>query len=114
VIARGDAPLTLVAPSGSGVVKHEHYRSQGPVSLNWDLVYVVRLCYLRKTAIAGGCAGPMVKTDFDLSGAFSGFRTFDFSGLTDRDQGGVLDKSLVRKRIGEMAGQQQTAKALGK
>ena len=61
---------------------------------------------------AGGCAGPKVLTDFDPSAEFSAFRTFAFSGLTDRDQGGVLDNSLLRKRIEEMVGQQLTAKGL--
>ena len=61
---------------------------------------------------AGGCAGPKVLTDFDPSAEFSAFRTFAFSGLTDRDQGGVLDNSLLRKRIEEMVGRQLTAKGL--
>jgi hypothetical protein len=61
---------------------------------------------------AGGCAGPKVLTDFDPSAEFSAFRTFAFSGLTDKDQGGVLDNSLLRKRIEEMVGQQLTAKGL--
>lgn len=61
---------------------------------------------------AGGCAGPKVLTDFDPSAGFSAFRTFAFAGLTDRDQGGVLDNSLVRKRIEEMVGRQLTAKGL--
>jgi hypothetical protein len=61
---------------------------------------------------AGGCAGPKVLTDFDPSVEFAAFSTFAFSGLTDRDQGGVLDNSLMRKRIEEMVGQQLTAKGL--
>jgi hypothetical protein len=61
---------------------------------------------------AGGCVGPKVVTDFDPSAEFSAFRTFAFAGLTDRDQGGVLDNSLLRKRIEEMVGQQLTAKGL--
>jgi hypothetical protein len=61
---------------------------------------------------AGGCAGPKVLTDFDPSAEFSEFRTFAFSGLTDRDQGGVLDNSLLRKRIEEMVDRQLTAKGL--
>ena len=51
-------------------------------------------------------------TDFDPSAEFSAFRTFAFTGLTDRDQGGVLDNSLLRKRIEEMVGQQLIAKGL--
>jgi len=61
---------------------------------------------------AGGCAGPKVLTDFDSSTEFSAFRTFAFAGLTDRDQGGVLDNSLMRKRIEELVGRQLTAKGL--
>jgi hypothetical protein len=61
---------------------------------------------------AGGCAGPKVITDFDPSAEFSAFHTFAFTGLTDRDQGGVLDNSLLRKRIEEIVGQQLTAKGL--
>jgi hypothetical protein len=61
---------------------------------------------------AGGCAGPKVLTDFDPSAEFSAFRTFAFSGLTDRDQRGVLDNSLMRKRIEEMVGRQLIAKGL--
>jgi hypothetical protein len=61
---------------------------------------------------AGGCAGPKVITDFDPSAEFSAFHTFAFTGLTDRDQGGVLDNTLLRKRIEEIVGQQLTAKGL--
>jgi hypothetical protein len=61
---------------------------------------------------AGGCVGPKVHTDHDPSAEFSAFHTFAFTGLTDRDQGGVLDNSLMRKRIEEMVGQQLTAKGL--
>ena len=62
---------------------------------------------------AEGCAGPKVLPDFDPSAEFSAFRTFAFTGLTDRGyEGGVLDNSLLRKRIEEMVGQQLTAKGL--
>jgi hypothetical protein len=62
---------------------------------------------------AGGCAaGPKVITDFDPSAEFSAFHTFAFSGMTDRDQGGVLDNSLMRKRIEEIVGRQLAAKGL--
>jgi len=62
---------------------------------------------------AGGCVGPKVITDFDPSAEFSAFHTFAFSGMTDRrDEGGVLDNSLLRKRIEEMVGWQLTAKGL--
>jgi hypothetical protein len=59
-----------------------------------------------------GCVGPKVQTDFDPAAEFSGFHTYAFTGMTDRDQGGVLDNSLLRKRIEEMVGQQLTAKGL--
>ena len=61
---------------------------------------------------AGGCVGPKVLTDFDPSAEFSAFRTFAFAGLTDLDKGGVLDNSLMRKRIEEIVGQQLVAKGL--
>lgn len=61
---------------------------------------------------AGGCTGPTVRTDFDSSAEFAAFRTFAFEGLTDRDQGGVLDNSLLRKRIEERVGRQLIAKGL--
>ncbi len=61
---------------------------------------------------AGGCVGPKVFTDFDSSAEFSAFRTFSFSGMTEQDQGGVLENSLLRKRIEEIVGQQLTAKGL--
>ena len=61
---------------------------------------------------AGGCVRPDVRTDFDSSAEFSAYRTYAFTGLTDRDQGGVLDNSLLRKRIEDMVRQQLTAKGL--
>ncbi len=61
---------------------------------------------------AGGCAGPKVFIDFDPSAEFSAFRTFALAGPTDRDQGGPLDDSLLRKRIEEMVVRQLTAKGL--
>jgi len=62
---------------------------------------------------AGGCTGPKVITDFDPSAEFSAFRTFAFTGLTARgDEVGVLDNSLLRKRIEAMVDRQLTAKGL--
>ncbi len=61
----------------------------------------------------GGCTGPKVITDFDPSAEFSAFRTFAFTGLKARgDDVGVLDNSLLRKRIEAMVGLQLTAKGL--
>ena len=61
---------------------------------------------------AGGCVGPAVRTDYDSSAEFSAFRTFAFTGLRDRDQGGVFNNSLLRKQIEDMVHQQMTAKGL--
>jgi hypothetical protein len=46
-----------------------------------------------------GCTGPTVRTDFDPEANFGTFRTYAFSGMTDVNQGGLLDNSLVRKEI---------------
>jgi hypothetical protein len=69
-------------------------------------------CLALGLLVAGGCVGPKVLTDFDPSAEFSAFRTYAFAGMTDRDQGGVLDNSLMRKRIEEMVGRELTAKGL--
>jgi hypothetical protein len=63
---------------------------------------------------AGGCAeGPKVLTDFDPSAEFSAFRTFAFSGITDRGyEVVVLDTSPLRRRIKEMVDEQLAAKGL--
>lgn len=63
---------------------------------------------------AGGCAeGPKVVTDFNLSAEFSAFRTFAFSGMTDRGyEVGVSDNSPLRGRIKEMVDEQLVAKGL--
>ena len=59
-----------------------------------------------------GCAGPTVRTDFDPEADFGKFRTYAFAGMTDVNQGGVLDNSLVRKRVERMVGQQLMNKGL--
>src|SRR5215510_13208574 len=61
---------------------------------------------------AGGCVGPDVRIDFDSSAEFSAFRTFAFTGLGDRDQGGVFNNSLSQDQIEEMVRRQMTAKGL--
>ena len=61
---------------------------------------------------AGGCVGPDVRTDFNSSAEFSAFRTFAFTGLRDRYQGGVFNNSLSREQLEEMVRQQMTAKGL--
>jgi len=66
------------------------------------------------TAVAalGGCTGPTVRTDFDPSADFSSFKTYAVAGLTDVNQGGVLDNSLLRKRLEKMVGSQLSNKGL--
>ena len=62
--------------------------------------------------LAWGCVGPTVRTDFDPAADFTTFRTYAFSGMTDLNQGGVLDNSLVRKRLEQMVGEQLAQKGL--
>jgi len=62
---------------------------------------------------AAGCTGPKVITDFDPSVEFSAFRTFAFSGMTDRGyESGESDNSPLRGRIKEMVDEQLAAKGL--
>jgi len=62
---------------------------------------------------AVGCMGPKVITDFDPSAEFSAFRTFAFSGMTDRGyESGESDNSPLRRRIIEMVEEQLAAKGL--
>ena len=61
---------------------------------------------------AWGCTGPRVRTDFDPAADFTTFRTYAFAGMTDLNQGGVLNNSLVRKRLEQMVGQQLSSKGL--
>lgn len=48
---------------------------------------------------SAACTTIDVKTDYDPSVDFGRFRSFTFAGLTDLNQGGVLNNSLTRKRI---------------
>ncbi len=61
---------------------------------------------------AWGCMGPKVRTDFDPAADFTTFRTYAFAGLTDLNQGGVLNNSLMRKRLEQMVGEQLSNKGL--
>ncbi len=63
---------------------------------------------------AGGCAeGPKVVTDLDPSAEFSAFRTFAFSGITDRGyEVGASDNSPLKRRIQDMVDEQLTAKGV--
>jgi hypothetical protein len=56
--------------------------------------------------------GPNVRTDFDPAADFATFRTYAFAGLTDLNQGGVLNNSLIRKRLEQMIGEQLSSKGL--
>ena len=70
------------------------------------------LAILILALIAWGCAEPTVRTDFDSSADFNSFRTYAFAGLTDINQGGVLDNSLIRKRLESMVRTQLSKKGL--
>lgn len=59
-----------------------------------------------------GCTTIDVKTDFDPSADFSRFRTFAFVGLTDLNQGGVLNNSLTRKRLETILSRELSQKGL--
>lgn len=63
---------------------------------------------------AGGCAaGPNVVTGSDPAANFSAFRTFAFSGITDRGhEVGASDHSSLRGRLKEMIREQFAAKGL--
>jgi hypothetical protein len=59
-----------------------------------------------------GCTTIDVKTDFDPSVDFTRFHTFAFAGLTDLNMGGVLDNSLMRKRIETIIARELSHKGL--
>ncbi len=63
-------------------------------------------------ACAVGCTSIDVKTDFDQTVDFSRFKTFAFTGITDLNQGGVLDNSLVRNRLETMIDRELRQKGL--
>ena len=56
-------------------------------------------CFILLCWTFSGCTTIDVKTDFDPSVDFTRFRSFAFVGLTDLNQGGVLNNSLTRKRL---------------
>ena len=58
------------------------------------------------------CVGPDVRTDFDPSADFTKFRTYAFAELTDLSQTGLLENSLLRKRLDQMVEQQLMNKGL--
>ena len=59
-----------------------------------------------------GCSGPTVRTDFDPAADFSTFHTYAFGGLRDVNQAGVLDNSLLRKRLEQLVGHELSRKGL--
>src|SRR5262245_51189733 len=58
------------------------------------------------------CTSIDVKTDFDPSADFSKFHTFAFAGVTDINKGGILDNSLMRKRLESIVGRELESKGL--
>jgi len=62
--------------------------------------------------VAWGCTGPKVRTDFDPAADFTDFRTYAFAGLTDMNRSGMLNNSLLRKRLEQMVGEQLSIKGL--
>ncbi len=73
--------------------------------------YSVALLMLALLGISA-CVGPDVQTDFDPSADFPKFRTYAFAELTDLNKGGLLDNSLLRKRLDQMVEQQLRNKGL--
>ncbi len=63
-------------------------------------------------ACAAGCTSVDVKTDFDPTVDFSRFKTFAFTGMTDLNQTGVLDNSLMHRRLERMIGTELRQKGL--
>jgi len=61
---------------------------------------------------AWGCTGPKVRTDFDPGADFTTFRSYAFAGMSDLNQSGALNNSLLRKRLEAMVGQQLSSKGL--
>jgi len=70
------------------------------------------LCLAMALFCAQACTTIDVKTDFDPSADFSRFHTFAFAGLTDITKTGLLDNSLVRKRIEAGVSRELTKKGL--
>jgi hypothetical protein len=58
------------------------------------------------------CTAIDVKTDFDPSADFASFHTFAFMGMTDMTNTGLLNNSLMRKRIESAVSRELTKKGL--
>lgn len=80
---------------------------------NQSLITYLALGFLVVIA-ASGCGAPAVRTDFDPAADFTTFQTYAFAGMTDVNQGGVLDNSLIRQRIEGMIERQLANKGLRK
>ena len=70
------------------------------------------ILYILFSCALSGCSTIDVKTDFDPSVDFTRFHTFAFAGLTDLNMGGVLDNSLMRKRIETIMARELSQKGL--
>ena len=76
-------------------------------------IRVLITCLALGLLVAGGCAGPDVRTDFDPSADFSAFRSFAYLGITDRGyEVGASDKSPLRRRIEQLVEEQLVAKGV--
>ncbi len=62
--------------------------------------------------LSAGCATTNARTDFDPSADFSKFHTYVWAGGKDLTNSGLLDNSLVDKRVKEIVTRQLTAKGL--
>ncbi|HEY6640070.1 MAG TPA: DUF4136 domain-containing protein [Nitrospiraceae bacterium] len=75
-------------------------------------IWPTTLCLAMVLFWAQACTTIDVKTDFDPSADFNRFHTFAFAGLTDITKTGLLDNSLVRKRIEAAVSRELTKKGL--
>lgn len=75
-------------------------------------VWRVVALLLALVGCATACTGPKVKTDYDPGADFAAFRTYAFAGMTDVNQGGVLNNSLIRKRIERLISHELSNKGL--
>lgn len=64
------------------------------------------------TCALQACNEFKVKTDYDSTADFSSFKTFTFAGLATENKGGILDNSLMNKRIESAVVRELTGKGL--
>ena len=62
--------------------------------------------------LTGGCASTNARTDFDPGADFSKFHTYVWAGGKDITNSGLLENSLVDKRVKQIVTGQLTAKGL--